>query len=245
MTTRTSSNPSQAASRNPAEDDRLAESSEHSPNSLGSFDHVDHVADTDLAPATETSPDVKTVTEDVDSDAEEAASNLSERDKGLTDDDAFSFGGADEFGPPNLDDFLLLAEGTCRAPTQVTARDALSKVPCVCGRPAPDCRIAVAIRPTVSRDASGIRRDSIPEWMPTKVLEDMARQEVHTTQPKRLTPYVKRKRRISKISSQDKAPTLRMKFPRSMNQPKTPRSVLGEPPLWVGHLPAELEVPLS
>jgi hypothetical protein len=106
-------------------------------------------------------------------------------------------------------------------------------------------RIVVAIEPTVSRDASGIRWDSIPEWMPTKVLEDMARQEVHTTQPKRLTPYVKRKRRISKISSQDKAPTLRMKFPRSMNQPKTPRSVLGEPPLWVGHLPAELEVPLS
>jgi hypothetical protein len=39
-----------------------------------------------------------------------------------------------------LDDFLLLSEGAYCAPTQVTARDALSKVPCVCGHPAPDCR---------------------------------------------------------------------------------------------------------
>jgi hypothetical protein len=66
--------------------------------------------------------------------------------------------------------------------------------------------IAVAIRPIVFRDASVIHLGSIPEWMPTKVLEDMARQEACTTQPKKLTPYARRRRRISKISSQGKAP---------------------------------------
>jgi hypothetical protein len=140
MTTQTSSNHSQAAGRIPAEDDRFTESSEHLPNSMDSFDHVENAAATDLFPATESNLRVESVTEDVDYDAEEAASNLSARDGGLTDDDASSFGGSDKFGPPNLDDFLLLSEGTCRAPTQVTAQDALSKVPCVYRRPAPDCR---------------------------------------------------------------------------------------------------------
>jgi hypothetical protein len=141
MTTSTSSNHSQAASRNLSEDDRLAESPEQSPNSLVSFEHVDNAAATDLVPATNTNTNshVETVTEDVDSDAKEAASNLSERDGDLTNDGASSFGGADTFGPHNLDNFLLLAKGTCHAPTLVTARDTLSRVPCVCGCPALDC----------------------------------------------------------------------------------------------------------
>jgi hypothetical protein len=225
MTTRTSSNHSHTTSRTPAEDDRFTDSLEHSPNSMDSFDHIETLAAADQVPAAKTSLRVETVTKDVDSLPKRLLPTSLRRTEVSP----------MMMHPPSeeqtnqttqLDDFLLLPGGTCRAPTQVTPPDAVSKVPCVRGCPAPECHRHSTHRiPGCFQHPSGLY-----PWMDVQHKGFRGHDKAGGPYYSSKEAEAIRRRGTSRIPLQGKAPTPKMRFPRSKNWPKTTRSTLGGPP---------------